>query len=176
MIEQWTQERPDLDSSSLGVLARISRLARVAEENAGVVLSRFGLSEVEFQLLAAIRTAPDSETAPRNLLSPLMVSSGGLTNRIDRLEKAGLVVRLLNRKDRRGVLLRLTGKGRALVDRVTTAYLANQNRVLDEVLVEGEREVLSNLLRKLLESMSKTADERTTESVLAQPASPQVDS
>lgn len=175
MIEQWSQERPDLDSSSLGVLARISRLARVTEENASAVLSQFGLSEVEFQLLAAIRTAPHSEPSPRDLLGPLMVSSGGLTNRIDRLERAGLVERTLNRRDRRGVLLRLTSKGRELVDRVTTAYLAHQNRVLDEVLLEGEREVLSDLLRKLLDSMSEMPGKGPPESALT-PASRSTDS
>ena len=153
MIEQWTRERPDLDSSSLGVLARVSRLARVAEENANKVLNQFGLSDVEFHLLAAIRTTPDYRPSPRDLLGPLMVSSAGLTNRIDRLEKAGLVERLANPNDRRGVLLQLTERGREVVDRVTTDYLANQNRILDEALDEGEREALSQLLRKLLRSL-----------------------
>ena len=172
MIEQWDHERPDLDSSSLGVLARVSRLARVAEENADNVLRQFGLSDVEFHLLAAIRNTPD-HPSPRDLLGPLMVSSAGLTNRIDRLERMGLVGRLANPRDRRGVLLELTDKGRELVDQVTTVYLENQNQVLDEALDAGERDVLANLLKKLLISLSKTSEQplngRGTKAAPAQP-------
>ena len=154
MMEHWGRERPDLDSSSLGVLARVSRLARAAEENAAVLLQRFNLSEVEFLLLAAIRTAPDQRPAPRDLLDTLMVTSGGLTNRIDRLEAAGLVGRTANPEDRRGIRLQLTDAGRQLVDQVTTAYVENQNDVLDAALREDERDTLTRLLRKLLASLS----------------------
>ena len=154
MMEHWGRERPDLDSSSLGVLARVSRLARAAEENAAVLLQRFNLSEVEFLLLAAIRTAPDQRPAPRDLLDTLMVTSGGLTNRIDRLEAAGLVGRTANPEDRRGIRLQLTDAGRQLVDQVTTAYVENQNDVLDAALREDERDTLARLLRKLLASLS----------------------
>ena len=114
------------------------------------------MSDVEFQLLAAIRTAaPNYQPAPRDLLAPLMVSSGGLTSRIDRLEAAGLVERLANPEDRRGILVLLATKGRDLIDRVTAAYLANQNAVLDQALSATEREALAILLRKLLTSLSE---------------------
>ena len=86
----------------------VSRLAHVAEENAEAVLGRFGLSEVEFLLLAAIRTAPEQHPSPRDLLDSLMVTSSGLTNRIDRLEAAGLVERTAHAADRRGVRIELT--------------------------------------------------------------------
>ena len=166
MIERWKHERPELDSSSLGVLARISRLARVSEANAETVLRGFGLNDVEFQLLTEIRTAsPDYKVAPRDLLRPLMVSSGGLTPRIDRLEGAGLVERLANPSDRRGVLIQLTARGRGLVDQVTTAYLANQNEVLGRALGAHERETLANLLRKLLGSMSDRGDPQSRRSM-----------
>lgn len=167
MIEQWARERPDLDSSSLGVLARVSRLARVAGANADRVLSRFGLSDVEFHLLAAIRTAPDYRPAPRDLLGPLMVTSGGLTGRIDRLERAGLIRRVANPRDRRGVLLELTDRGREVVDRVTTEYLANQNAVLDEALTTAERETLAALLRKLLVSLADAGQVAQSDAALA---------
>ncbi len=167
MIERWKHERPELDSSSLGVLARISRLARVSEANAETVLREFGLNDVEFQLLTEIRTAsPDYKVAPRDLLRPLMVSSGGLTPRIDRLEVAGLVERLANPSDRRGVLIQLTARGRDLVDQVTTAYLANQNQVLDRALEAHERQTLAILLRKLLGSMSDRGDPHSRRSML----------
>jgi DNA-binding MarR family transcriptional regulator len=162
MIEKWSHERPDLDSSSLAVLARISRLARVAEDNADKTLSQFGLSSVEFHLLAAIRTTPGHHPSPRDLLGPLMVSSGGLTNRIDRLEKMGLVERVAHPRDRRGVLLQLSPKGRELVDRVSTVYLASQHEALDQALSASEREQLGELLRKLLNSMADVGEAKTT--------------
>ncbi len=154
MMEHWSRERPDLDVSSLAVLARVSRLSRVAEENAEAVLSRFGLSEVEFLLLAAVRTSPDQHPSPRELLDSLMVTSSGLTNRIDRLERAGLVERTAHPTDRRGIRIELTQRGRELVDRVTTAYVDNQNQVLDEALRPEERQALAGLLRKLLTSLA----------------------
>lgn len=165
MMERWASQRPDLDVSSLAVLARVSRLAHVAEENAEAVLSRFGLSEVEFLLLAAIRTSPEQHPSPRDLLDSLMVTSSGLTNRIDRLEAAGLVGRAAHPTDRRGVRIELTDEGRKLVDQVTTAYLENQNQVLDDALQPDERESLARLLRKLLASL--TGDD----AVGAEPAS-----
>ena len=160
MMKHWARERPDLDASSLGVLGRVSRLARAAEENAATLLGQFELSEVEFLLLAAIRTAPDQHPAPRDLLDSLMVTSGGLTNRIDRLEAAGLIERIANPEDRRGIRLQLTDAGRRLVDQVTTAYVENQNKVLDAALREDERDILARLLRKLLASPSFDGDPR----------------
>ena len=154
MIERWAREHPDLDASSLGIIARLTRLARAIDEDAAAALHEYHLTDVEFQLLAAIRTAPDGRAAPRTLLQPLMVTSGGLTNRIDRLESAGLVVRAPNPDDRRGVFLELTREGRELIDRVTAAYLQNQDELLREALTERERTRLAPLLRKLLDSLS----------------------
>ncbi len=154
MIERWEREHPDLDASSLAIIARLTRLARAIAEDAAASLHEFNLTEVEFELLAAVRTAPDCRAAPRTLLQPLMVTSGGLTNRIDRLEAAGWIVRAPNPDDRRGVFLELTPSGRELVDRVTAAYLHNQRELLREALTDGERNRLAPLLRKLLDSLS----------------------
>jgi DNA-binding MarR family transcriptional regulator len=167
MIEHWSRERPELDTSSLGVLARISRLAKVAQENAEAALRQFGLSEVEFLLLAAIRMTPDQRPAPRDLLGSLMVTSGGLTNRIDRLSALGLVGRIANPGDRRGILLQLTDSGRDLVDRVTTSYVENQNTILDAALDKDERDTLAKLLRKLLFSLVENAGEKNAGSIPA---------
>ena len=159
MIARWEAARPDLDASCLGVIARISRLAHAIDRDAARLLQQYRVSVVEFQLLAAIRMAtPDHHPAPRDLLEPLMVSSGGLTSRIDRLEKVGLVERLRNPGDRRGVLLQLTKLGHGLVDRITTAYLFNQNVVLDKALTRDEQLQLTALLRKLLVSMREGTD------------------
>ena len=173
MIERWARERPDLDASSLAIVARVTRLARAIDEDAAATLREFNLSDVEFQLLAAIRTAPDCRAAPRTLLQPLMVTSGGLTNRIDRLEAAGWIVRAPNPADRRGVFLELTPSGRDLVDRVTAAYLENQRELLREALTDEERTKLAPLLRKLLDSLSERNAKRrpVTDPAPDQPAS-----
>ena len=86
-----------------------------------------------------------------------MVTSSGLTNRIDRLEGTGLVHRAANPTDRRGIRIELTDQGREVVDRVTAAYVEHQNQVLDAALQPDEREALARLLRKLLNSL--TSDE-----------------
>jgi hypothetical protein len=96
-----------------------------------------------------------------------MVTSGGLTNRIDRLETIGLVERIANPGDRRGILLQLTDSGRELVDRVTTAYVENQNTVLNAALGEGERATLATLLRKLLSWLVADAEEKKADSIPA---------
>ena len=160
MIERWERERPDLDASPLAIIARLTRLARAIDEDAAPVLREFNLSGVEFQLLAAIRTAPDRRAAPRSLLQPLMVTSGGLTNRIDRLESAGWIARAPNPDDRRGVFLELTPGGRELVDRVTAAYLRNHGNLLGEALTREERATLAPLLGKLLDSLSARSTRR----------------
>lgn len=160
MIERWERERPDLDASPLAIIARLTRLARAIDEDAAPVLREFNLSGVEFQLLAAIRTAPDRRAAPHSLLQPLMVTSGGLTNRIDRLESAGWIARAPNPDDRRGVFLELTPHGRELVDRVTAAYLRNQGNLLGEALTREERATLATLLGKLLDSLSARSTRR----------------
>ena len=173
MIERWERERPDLDASSLAIIARLTHLARAIDEDAAAALREFNLSDVEFQLLAAIRTAPDCRTAPRTLLQPLMVTSGGLTNRIDRLESSGWVLRAPNPDDRRGVFLELTASGRDLVDRVTAAYLQNQGDLLREALTDGERATLAPLLNKLLDSLSARNTERRPIAQTARPADPE---
>ncbi len=173
MIERWEREHPDLDASSLAIIVRLTRLARAIDEDAAAALRAFNLSDVEFQLLAAIRTAPDCRAAPRTLLQPLMVTSGGLTNRIDRLESAGWVVRAPNPDDRRGLFLELTASGRELVDRVTAAYLQNQGDLLREALTDGERATLAPLLNKLLDSLSARNTKRRPIAQTAQPADPE---
>ncbi|WP_428097794.1 MarR family winged helix-turn-helix transcriptional regulator [Candidatus Rariloculus sp.] len=121
------------------------------------MLTEHGLSDAEFHLLAAIRTYPELPS-PRDLLDPLMVTSGGLTNRIDRLEAAGLLERVANPADRRGVHLKLTPRGLDIVDRVTTAYLSNQNALLDGALDPAERTQLASLLQRLLASLSASGN------------------
>ena len=149
IIEQWRRERPELDHSPIGVVGRISRLARELERRLEPVYREHGLEPGWHDVLATLRrTGPPYELRPSELTGTLMLTSSGTTKRLDRLEQAGLVERAPDPRDRRGVLIRLTAKGRDVIDATTEAHLANERRLLD-ALTGAERERLADLLRKL---------------------------
>jgi DNA-binding MarR family transcriptional regulator len=103
ILEQWSRERPDLDVSAMGVIGRISRLSRHFERGLAEIFSSFGLGGGEFDVLATLRRAGEPyRLTPTELSKSLMVSSGSMTNRLDRLERAGFITRLPDPSDRRG--------------------------------------------------------------------------
>jgi DNA-binding MarR family transcriptional regulator len=149
IIEQWRRERPDLDPAPIGVIGRISRLARELEQELERVYREHGLEPGWHDVLATLRRqgAP-YQLRPSDFASSLMLTSSGTTKRLDRLERAGLVTRAPDPADRRGVLITLTPAGLDLIDKVTDAHLANEHRLL-EALSDNERRRLADLLRKL---------------------------
>jgi DNA-binding MarR family transcriptional regulator len=150
-VAQWRRERPDLDPSPMALLGRLAEAAHViARDRLNPLFARFGLQPGEFDVLATLRRsgAPFVLT-PTQLYEATMVSSGGMTNRLDRLERAGLIERRPDPGDRRGVLVALTGAGRVLIDEAVTAHVANEHDLLAP-LGAGEREMLGRLLGKLL--------------------------
>ena len=150
ILEQWQRERPDLDASPIGVIGRISRLARELEQRLEPVYADQGLEPGWYDVLATLRrTGPPYRLRPTEFSSALMLTSSGTTKRLDRLERAGLIARTPDPDDRRGTLITLTAAGRELVDAASEAHLANEHRLLGP-LSEGERERLAALLRKLL--------------------------
>jgi DNA-binding MarR family transcriptional regulator len=150
ILDRWARERPDLDVSPMGVIGRISRACRVLEEEMSNIFSAYGLNRGEFDVLAALRRAGRPyRLKPTELSSDLMVTSGGMTNRLDRMEKSGLIVRQPDPTDRRGVLVCLSEHGRRLVDEILGAYVENQHRLLGS-LDQADRDALANILRKLL--------------------------
>ncbi|MDX8516230.1 MarR family winged helix-turn-helix transcriptional regulator [Mesorhizobium captivum] len=153
-IEQWRKERPDLDVSPMGVIGRLSEVASlISRERLAPLFARFDLQSGEFDVLATLRRsgAPYALT-PTELYEATMVTSGAMTARLDRLEKAGLIQRAPHPSDRRGVVVRLTEKGLALVDDALTAHVANEHAILAGLTSE-DREVLAKLLAKLIGSM-----------------------
>jgi DNA-binding MarR family transcriptional regulator len=149
IIEQWRRERPDLDPSPIGVVGRISRLARELEQRLEVVYREHGLESGWHDVLATLRrVGPPHQLRPTDFSSALMLTSSGTTKRLDRLEQAGLIRRDPDPEDRRGVLITLTAAGRTLIDAVTEAHLANERRLL-EALSGPEQRRLAGLLRKL---------------------------
>jgi DNA-binding MarR family transcriptional regulator len=151
MIEQaWGRERPDLDVAPLVLLGRLLRAATLADERLGQGLAGHGLRPGWFDLLAALRRAGDPfELNPSQLMSATMLSSGGMTKRLDRLAEAGLIERRPDPTDRRGTLVRLTRRGRTAIDEALPVHLQNEERLLTR-LTTVERGRLDGLLRKLL--------------------------
>ncbi|MFF7774890.1 MarR family winged helix-turn-helix transcriptional regulator [Streptomyces tanashiensis] len=161
VIEDWARERPDLDTSPLEVLARLHRSYLRYSTRLTSSIERHGLSVAGFDVLTALRRAgrPHRLTAGQ-LADSGLVSSAGVTLRIDRLEKDGLIVRERDADDRRVVYSRLTDKGLATVDGVFAEHLDNERRMLDG-MSPAERRQLARLLRKLEQSILGSDDERT---------------
>lgn len=150
ILEQWERERPDLDASPIGVIGRVSRLARELEQRLEPVYAEQGLELGWYDVLATLRrSGPPYRLRPSEFTGALMLTSSGTTKRLDRLEQAGLVARTPDPHDRRGTLITLTAAGRELVDAASEAHIANEHRLLG-ALSEAERQRLGDLLRKLL--------------------------
>ncbi len=134
----------------MGTLGRLSRLYRHLREGMDKVFMERGLSHASFDVLATLRrSGPPFALSPSALIEWTMVTSGTMTNRIDRLEAAGLVERRRNPDDKRGFLIGLTDAGHALIEEAVTAHVANQHR-LTAALSEDEREALDALVAKWL--------------------------
>jgi DNA-binding MarR family transcriptional regulator len=147
---QWKRARPDLELPSAQVLQRITRAYRLQASSFEQVFARYGVSWGEHLVLAALRRAgPPYRMNPTTLFDSMVLSSGAMTNRLDRLEEMGLVRRLPDPNDRRGRLVELTTKGRELVDDAVVAHVANEERLLSG-LSSSDRVKLADLLRKLL--------------------------
>jgi len=153
ILAQWRRERPELDVSAMGLLGRLARLRAHVSREQEKVFAEHGLTSASFDVLATLRrSGPPFQLSPGNLLAATMVTSGTMTNRIDQLEKAGLVERLNNPEDRRGVIIALTPEGLKRINAAATAHVANQQRLVAG-LAPGDREALDALLRKFLATL-----------------------
>src|SRR3984885_2640072 len=152
----WRDQRPDLDVEPLHVLSRVSRLARHLDIARRSAFAAHGLESWEFDVLSALRRAgPPFQLTPGALLRATLVTSGTMTNRIDRLAAAGLVRREPDPRDRRGVLVTLSERGEAAVDAALTDLL-NREQSLLAGLDAGELGTLASLLRTLLAPFDAT--------------------
>jgi len=150
LAEAWARERPDLDLAPVAVFSRISRLSRHLDLARRDAFAAYAIEGWEFDVLAALRrTGAPYELSPGRLLRETLVTSGTMTNRIDRLSARGYVERYPDPDDRRGVIVRLTDDGRSAVDAAFTALL-DAERALLEDLPERDRTRLASLLRTLL--------------------------
>jgi len=155
LVEAWSRERPDLDLAPMEVLSRVTRLARQLDTARRAAFTDHGIEPWEFDVLAALRRAgPPYQLSPGRLLKETLVTSGTMTNRVDRLVARHLVERLPDPTDRRGVLVRLTEQGRATVDGAL-AGLLELERPLLAPLGAKERQQLAALLRRLAVSVER---------------------
>ena len=150
LVAAWRAQRPDLDVEPLQVLSRVSRLARHLDRARRAAFAGRGLEPWEFDVLAALRRqGPPYQLSPGELLRITLVTSGTMTNRIDRLEQAGLVGRRRDPQDKRGVLVRLTPEGITRVDSALADLLTSEQALLHPISARSRR-ILAGLLRDLL--------------------------
>lgn len=150
LVAAWARERPDLDVRPLDVLSRVTRLARHLDRARRTAFAAHGLDTWEFDVLAALRRAGEPYSlSPGQLVAQTMVTSGTMTNRVDRLQERGLVERIPDTTDRRSVRVQLTPEGRDLVD-AALADLLDRERALLRSLSRADQRTLSALLRRLV--------------------------
>ena len=146
---QWRAVRPDIDTSAMEVVARIGRIAAYFDQSINEMMGRHGLARSSWDVLASLRRVGSPfELSPTELYRGLMRTSGAMTNRLRRLEQAGLIERVPDPGDGRGRLVRLTEAGLERVDTIAAEHMENERRML-EALDEGDRAQLAAHLREL---------------------------
>ncbi|UZN02083.1 MarR family winged helix-turn-helix transcriptional regulator [Cellulomonas sp. S1-8] len=151
--DAWRRERPDLDVRPLQVVGRLHRVAHHLTGELVAVYAQHGLTEGEFDVLATLRRAgPPFERSPGDLAAHTIVTSGGMTKRIDRLERAGLVTRRISEADARARVVALTPHGREVIDAAFTDHMANERRLLD-ALDPADAQLLERVLRTWLAAL-----------------------
>ena len=154
ILEQWRRERPDLDVTPMGIIGRISRVEQLIDRQMKAACAKFNLERWGFDVLATLRRAGKPyELTPTQLYNSLMLTSGAMTNRIDRLEAGGLVERLHCPADRRGVLVSLTKDGLKLIDKAVTAHIEVEKAMLASFSLK-DREKFAQLLRTLSQDLA----------------------
>ena len=144
--EQWRDVRPDLDTSPIEIVARIGRLAAFFDQSVNELMGRHGLARSSWDVLASLRRAgPPYELSPTELYRGLMRTSGAMTNRLRRLEQSGLIERVPDPGDGRGLLVRLTDAGLDRVDTVAAEHMENERRLLEALDDRGRAELAAHL-------------------------------
>ncbi|MEU4212413.1 MarR family transcriptional regulator [Streptomyces sp. NPDC026206] len=156
VLDQWAERRPDLDVSPMAVIGRLQRLSLLITAELRRTFSAHDLDSASFDVLATLRRSdPPHRLTPVELMRSAMVTSGAITQRLDRLEARGLVTRTPSESDGRSVHVSLTDEGRSLIDRALPDHIATENRLL-AALGTTQRDDIADALRDLLESLGDT--------------------
>jgi len=158
LLNEWADERPDLDTTALGIVVRVQLVAKLLADSAERALARFGLKHWEYDVLSALRRQGDPpQLSASDLARESMLTSGTITTRIDGLEKRGFVERHPDPDDRRAISVRLTTAGRATIEEAIAVRVQVAEDQL--ALLSGtERDSLSAALRKVLMAMADRKD------------------
>ena len=149
MLDQWRRERPEIEADGMTLVPRVMRLAHLYDGEMARVSRSFGLKPGWLDVLSALRRigAPHRMSATE-LARWVLLSSGGMTNRLDRMEEAGLVRRRPDPADRRGVLVELTPRGRRVIDAAIDAHLTLYDQLVSGALSKAEQRTFVELMRK----------------------------
>jgi DNA-binding MarR family transcriptional regulator len=151
ILNQWRRERPDLDPSPMGPIGRIARCEALIRQKLDKTFSSYGMTSWEFDVLASLRRAGKPyRLSPTDLYSSLMVTSGTMTNRLQRLENIGLIARIKNDQDARSIMVQLTEQGLSLIDKAVEAHITNERAILSGLSSES----LARLNQQLIELLS----------------------
>lgn len=152
---QWAKQRPDIDTAPMALIGRVVRLSALFNEEMNKTFAKHGLSPASFDVLATLlRSGPPHALSPNQLLATMMVTSGTMTNRIDQLEKEGLVARVPNPEDKRSIHVQLTAEGIHKIDAAVTDHVVVQKRLIDG-LSPSDQSTLNSLLDKGLLSLGR---------------------
>lgn len=152
IVEQWHNERPDIDTAPMALIGRLQRISMHLTSGMSNNFAKYKLNGASFDVLATLRrSGAPYALSPGDLMASAMITSGTMTNRIDQLEKRGLVARAPNQEDRRGFLVSLKEVDFALVDDVVTSHVKKQANLANG-LNDDERAALNVLLAKFLRS------------------------
>lgn len=160
LIQEWLDTVPSLDLSGLPVIARIVRMSHYISQFVDANFARYNLTIGEFEVLAALARNPDRQLSPKDLQEKILISSGGLSNRINRLEKKQYIVRMPDPSDRRGVIVKITPAGRKLTLETVETHVAIE-KALIQGLGEEDQNQLAELLKKLILSQKSQLNEKT---------------
>ena len=159
LIQEWLDAVPSLDLSGLPVIARIVRMSHYISQFVDANFARYNLNVGEFEVLAALARNPDRQLSPKELQKKILISSGGLSNRINRLEEKKYIVRIPDPSDRRGVIVKITPEGRKLTLEAVVTHVAIEKALIQGLQAE-DREQLAELLKKLIKSQKSELNEK----------------
>ncbi|MFE5585164.1 MarR family winged helix-turn-helix transcriptional regulator [Kitasatospora sp. NPDC056531] len=158
VVAQWAAERPELDTSPMEVFGRLKRVYRLVDAGLNRTFAEHGLDAASFDVLATLkRSGPPYRLTPTGLMQSAMVTSGAITQRLDRLEARGLVTRTRSDQDGRSRDVELTPEGHALIDRALPDHVANEHRMLAG-LDEAQKAALIDAMRALLADLGDSSD------------------
>jgi DNA-binding MarR family transcriptional regulator len=157
VVAQWQRARPDLDARVMAEVGRVLFAGRLLEEAIARTAAEHGLSVPDGDILFTLRRSGEPRLSPSQLSQWLFVTSGTMTGRLDRLERRGLIRRVPNPNDRRGMDVELTAEGRSLADELVAQHIENEERMMSG-LTRDERRTLERLMRKLLEHLQAGRD------------------